>query len=290
MAKKEKDHFLIQSSKPLKLSKIPTKATNQYRSDAEYESLLKAFHEQIAEYQTLFYASHSKGLLIIFQGMDTSGKDGAISHVMSGVNPQGCSVVSFKSPSKIELDHDFLWRTNLVLPVRGQIGIFNRSYYEEILITRVHPELLEQEHLPTKKYHNKNFWNHRYNDIVNYEKYLHHQGFEIVKIFLHISKDEQKRRLLSRFENPKKLWKIDESDIRERQYWKQYQTAYEECLRNTSTEKNPWHIIPGDDKKGARLAISRILIEQFQRMHLQYPKVTSQQKLKLKKLKALLSR
>jgi PPK2 family polyphosphate:nucleotide phosphotransferase len=285
-----KDHFKIHSAKHLRLSHIPTRVNPLYKDDGDYEKQLQELHEKIGELQTLLYAENSKALIIIFQGMDTAGKDGAISHVMSGVNPQGCQVVSFKTPTAIELEHDFLWRIHQAIPERGHIGIFNRSYYEETLITRVHPALLKDEKLPKESLKDKKFWIHRFKDIVNHEKYLHHQGFEIVKIFLHISKQEQKHRLLARFKDPKKLWKIDKSDISERAYWRKYQSAYENCFENTSTDHCPWYIVPGDDKKNARLIISHILISHFKKMNLQYPKVSAEQKQKLKKLERQLQK
>jgi PPK2 family polyphosphate:nucleotide phosphotransferase len=285
-----KDYFEIKSPKDLNLTKIPVKVKPSYRSDREYKTRLDHNHSCLEEYQTLLYANHARAMLVIFQGMDTAGKDGAIKHVMSGVNPQGCSVVSFKAPTSKELEHDFLWRANLVLPARGLIGIFNRSYYEEALITRVHPELLEMERLPSGRRHNEKFWTLRYLDIVNYEKYLHRQGYEIVKIFIHISKDEQKRRLRDRFRDPKKHWKISEGDIHERIYWKEYEKAYEACLGKTASKINPWYIVPGNDKENARLIISHILVDRFKKMRLQYPKLKHEEKRKLNKLKAMLAK
>lgn len=284
-----KDYIEIKSTQRLKLSDIPVKLKPRYHCDQDYKTLLADKHVRLNEFQTLLYANHGRAMLIIFQGMDTAGKDGAIKHVMSGVNPQGCSVVSFKAPTSIELDHDFMWRVNRVLPARGMIGIFNRSYYEEALVTRVHPELLEKENLPGGKNYDDKFWEFRYRDIVNYEKYLHRQGYEIVKIFIHISKGEQKRRLLDRFRDPKKLWKISEGDIRERSFWNEYQSAYEECIRHTVSMSSPWYIVPGDDKENARLSISKILVDRFEKMKLEYPKLHHEEKQKLKKLKSLLA-
>jgi PPK2 family polyphosphate:nucleotide phosphotransferase len=222
--------------------------------------------------------------------MDTAGKDGAIKHVMSGVNPQGCSVVSFKTPTQIELDHDFFWRVNRALPARGMIGIFNRSYYEEALVTRVHPDLLTLEKLPTGSKHDEKFWRSRYRDIANHEEYLHRQGYEIIKIFIHISKDEQKRRLKDRFRDPRKHWKISEGDIYERSFWREYQKAYEKCLAQTGSKHSPWYIVPGDDKDSARISISQILVERFEKMRLKYPTLTREQEKKLRKLKAILAK
>jgi len=205
------------------------------------------------------------------------------------VNPQGCSVVSFKAPNENELEHDYLWRINRVLPDRGLIGIFNRSYYEEVLITRVHPKLLKTEKLPTGEQHDENFWKLRYQDINNYEEYLSRQGYDIIKIFIHISKDEQKKRLLDRFNDPHKLWKISEGDVHERKFWKEYQAAYEKMIQHTSSKNIPWYLVPGDDKESARLSISQILVDQFEKMNLKYPKLKHEEKKKLKKLKALLA-
>ena len=285
-----KNYFEIKSKKHLKLSNFPSKLKPIYQSENEYTTMLEGNRVRLNEFQTLLYANHARSMLIIFQGMDTAGKDGAIKHVMTGINPQGCSVVSFKAPTSNELDHDFLWRTNRVLPERGLIGIFNRSYYEEALITRVHPELLERQRLPSGRRHDSKFWKFRYHDIMNYEKYLYRQGYEIVKIFIHISKDEQKRRLLDRFQDPKKLWKISEGDIRERTYWRKYQAAYEECIAHTAPKICPWYIVPGDDKKNARLCISKILLNCFEKMQLEYPKLNHTEKTKLKALKTLLTK
>lgn len=290
MIHKRKYYFEIKSTKNLKLSKIPVLLNNVHHSKQKYKDLLDKNHKLLEEYQTLLYANHERALLIIFQGMDTSGKDGAIKHVMSGVNPQGCSVFSFKLPTSKELEHDFLWRANQLLPARGQIGIFNRSYYEEALITRVHPQILELEKLPRGTKFDEKFWTFRYIDIVNFEKYLHRQGFEIIKIFIHISKTEQKKRLIARFQDATKHWKISESDIRERMFWKKYQWAYEECIRHTVSKSSPWYIVPGDDKENARLSISKILVDRLKKMKLDYPKLKPEEKNKLKKLRSLLAK
>lgn len=277
-----KDYVEIKSSKRVNFLKIPTILKSGHKFDKKFKHALSKNHDQIEEFQTLLYAERSRGMLIIFQGMDTAGKDGAIKHVMSGVNPQGCSVVSFKTPTSIELNHDFLWRANRALPLRGQIGIFNRSYYEEALITRVHPELIEAEKLPTGKEHGDLFWKGRYTDISNYERYLHRQGYEIIKIFIHISKDVQKQRLTDRFSDPDKQWKISESDYRERSFWKEYQKAYEECIGHTASKHSPWYIVAGDNKKRARLSISQILVDRFEKMKLAYPKLKADEKKQLK--------
>jgi PPK2 family polyphosphate:nucleotide phosphotransferase len=285
-----KDYIEIDSKKKVNLKKLPTQIKPRYRDGKEYQALLNANRSILEESQVLLYSNHARSMLIIFQGMDTAGKDGAISHVMSGVNPQGCSVVSFKTPTSTELEHDYLWKSNCALPVRGQIGIFNRSYYEEALITRVHPELLIKERLPTGSRHGKHFWHTRYQEIVHYEKYLKKQGCDVVKIFIHISKDEQKKRLMARFNDPQKLWKISEGDIRERRFWKEYQKAYEQCLEHTGSENSPWYVVPGDDKDSARLSISQILVDRFNAMKLSYPKLTQADRKKLKELKSSLAR
>ena len=279
----------ITSSESLQLNKVPTRSKPNYNSDTEYQKLLDHNHAALGEFQTKLYAGHERSVLIVLQGMDTSGKDGAIKHVMSGVNPQGCQVVSFKSPTTKELDHDFLWRVNCALPERGQIGIFNRSYYEEVLITLIHPKLLRDERLPAGVKHDDAFWRHRYLDIVHHEKYLHRQGYELIKIFIHISKAEQKERLNARFQDPKKQWKISEGDVRERSFWHEYQKAYEQCISRTASKSCPWYIVPGDDKKSARLSISQILIDHFTDMNLAYPKLNLEQKRKLMDLKAQLA-
>jgi PPK2 family polyphosphate:nucleotide phosphotransferase len=286
----KKRYIEIKTKKKINLAQLPV-SSKQRNEPFELElERLNSNRIYIEESQTLLYANGTQAMLIIFQGMDTAGKDGAIKHVMSGVNPQGCSVTSFKKPTSEELNHDFLWQAHRVLPVLGQIGIFNRSYYEEVLVTKVHPELLEEEKIPLNKKHIKKFWEHRYHDIVNFEKYLHRQGYEIIKIFLHISKDEQKRRLLDRFSDPKKLWKISDGDIYERKFWNKYQTAYEECIRHTSSKHSPWYIVPSNDKKSARLSISQILVERFKQMHLEYPVLKQSEKEKLKKLKSMLEK
>jgi PPK2 family polyphosphate:nucleotide phosphotransferase len=204
--------------------------------------------------------------------MDAAGKDGAIRHVMSGVNPQGCQVFSFKHPSATELEHDFLWRTTRSLPERGRIGIFNRSYYEEVLIARVHPEILRMEGLPDKRLEDETIWRGRYRSIVDLEHHLRRNGTRIVKYFLHLSKDEQRRRFLARIDDPDKNWKLSLADIEERKYWKHYMKAYEKCLTSTSTEDAAWYVVPADDKKNARLIVSRILLDTFKDLHMAFPR------------------
>jgi PPK2 family polyphosphate:nucleotide phosphotransferase len=213
--------------------------------------------------------------------MDAAGKDGAIKHVMSGVNPQGCQVYSFKHPSAQELQHDFLWRTTRDLPERGKIGIFNRSYYEEVLIARVHPEILQAEQIPEDLLGKKKLWEGRYHSIVDLEKHLHRNGTRIVKFFLHLSKEEQRKRFLDRLERPEKNWKFTLSDIKEREYWKDYRRSYEACLGATSTEKNPWYVVPADDKKDARLIISRLLLNSLADLKMRYPRADKERRKEL---------
>ena len=284
-------HFTeVTSRESFKLGHLATQPKVNAHSVNRQQNLLAENHQRLSEFQTLLYANRRGAVLVIFQGMDTAGKDGAIKHVMSGINPQGCSVVSFKAPNSNELEHDFLWRANRVLPARGQIGIFNRSYYEEALITRVHPELLKAEALPEGITYGGHFWKSRYQDIVNYEHYLARQGYEIIKIFIHISKGEQKRRLLDRFNSPDKLWKISEGDVRERSFWKKYQSTYQECIAHTASKTCPWYIVPGDDKDYARVTISQILVDRFEKLQLTYPKLDRDQRSKLKALRAQLAK
>jgi PPK2 family polyphosphate:nucleotide phosphotransferase len=224
-------------------------------------------------------------LLLIFQGMDAAGKDGAIRHVMSGVNPQGCQVFSFKQPSAEELKHDFLWRTTRRLPGRGRIGIFNRSYYEEVLIVRVHPEILLSQRLPEELRDDKTIWKERYRSIVDLEAHLHRNGTRVIKFFLHLSKDEQRKRFRERVEEPDKNWKFSLSDIHERNYWKKYMKAYEACLNATSTQHTPWHVVPADDKKNARLIVSQIILDALNELKMAYPKITAKRRQELKSIR-----
>jgi PPK2 family polyphosphate:nucleotide phosphotransferase len=246
--------------------------------------------EKLSSLQNLHYASHKYALLLIFQGMDGAGKDGAIRHVMSGVNPEGCEVFSFKQPSAEELDHDFLWRTTCRLPERGRIGIFNRSYYEEVLVVRVHPEILRGQGLPEELRDEKNIWKQRYDSIADLEKHLHRNGTQIVKIFLHLSKDEQRKRFLARIDEPDKNWKFSTSDIHERKYWKHYMKAYEDCFHATSTHHAPWFVVPADDKENARLIVSQIVLDALGDLKMAYPKTTEKRHLELLAIKRMLAK
>jgi len=245
--------------------------------------------EVLAELQDRLYAQDRWAVLLIFQAMDAAGKDGAIKHVMSGINPQGCQVVSFKAPSPEDLDHDFLWRCSRNLPERGRIGIFNRSYYEEVLVVRVHEALLAKQKLPSELV-SKDIWSERFKDIRAYERYLENNGTLVRKFFLHVSRKEQKRRFLERIDNPEKNWKFSATDAQERGYWKDYMRAYEDAFNHTSTEWAPWHIIPADHKWYARHAVSSIICRAFDRLKLRYPKVTSERRRELKRARAQLLR
>ena len=245
---------------------------------------------QLSSQQQLLYASNRYAVLLIFQAMDAAGKDGAIRHVMSGVNPQGCQVFSFKHPSPSELQHDFLWRTTRDLPERGRIGIFNRSYYEEVLIVRVHPEILHSEAIPDTPHHDKKVWHDRYRSIVDLEKHLHDNGTRIIKFFLHLSKDEQRRRFLARIDEPDKNWKFSAADIAERQFWKRYMKAYEECLGATSTRDAPWYVVPADDKENARLIVSQIILDTFEGLKMAYPKTSAKRRKELQSIRKRLAK
>ncbi|MDR3472373.1 MAG: polyphosphate kinase 2 family protein [Devosia sp.] len=268
------EEFRVREGDEVDLKKWPTIADPVYSSKDQYEKLLADHVAQLSEQQQLFYASDRHAVLLIFQAMDAAGKDGAIRHVMSGVNPQGCQVFSFKQPSATELQHDFLWRTTRDLPERGRIGIFNRSYYEEVLIARVHRDLLQAEGLPAAPRHDKTLWRDRYRSIANLERHLHSNGTHIVKFFLHLSKDEQAKRFIERIDEPKKNWKFSMADIEERKFWKHYMKAYEACLSATSTRDSPWYVVPADDKENARLIVSQIVLDTFDSLKMSWPEVS----------------
>lgn len=267
--------FLAEPDKKIKLSKIDTRDTGNFKSKEEAVIELDENIDRMAELQDKLYAQDKYSLLIVLQAMDTAGKDGIIKHVMKGLNPQGTSVESFKQPSAEELDHDYLWRVNKSLPERGQIGIFNRSYYEEVLVVKVH-DLIKNQQLPKEVVSDK-IWDKRYRQIRDYEKYLSENGTVIVKIFLHISKEEQKKRLLDRIEDTSKNWKFSAADIKERGYWDNYQECYEDAISETSTKYAPWYIIPADKKWYARLAVSEIIVKTLESLNLQYPEVGEEQ-------------
>jgi len=265
------EDFRVEPGEKVRLGKWPTIVKPVYRSKEQYKELLGAHVAELSALQQLHYASNRYAVLLIFQAMDAAGKDGAIKHVMSGVNPQGCQVYSFKHPSATELEHDFLWRTSQCLPERGRIGIFNRSYYEEVLIVRVHPEILRSQELPGGLVDGKTIWRERYRSIVDLENHLYRNGTRIVKFFLHLSEEEQRLRFLDRIDNPEKNWKFSLADIEERKYWKQYMQAYEACMSATSTKEAPWYVVPADDKENARLIISTIILDTFRALKMSYP-------------------
>ncbi len=277
--------FLVRPAEKIKLSDWPTTAKPAYTSEEEYQELLKKHVEELSSLQQLHYASNRYALLLIFQGMDSAGKDGVIRHVMSGVNPQGCEVFSFKQPSANELEHDFLWRTTCRLPERGRIGIFNRSYYEEVLVVRVHPEILRNQGLPEELREEKTIWEERYRSIVDMERHLHRNGTQIVKIFLHLSAEEQRKRFLARIDEPDKNWKFSLADIHERKFWKHYTEAYEACLSATSTHHAPWYVVPADDKENARLIVSGIVLDALEDLKMAYPKITAKQRAELQSIR-----
>jgi PPK2 family polyphosphate:nucleotide phosphotransferase len=277
--------FRAGAGEAVDLKKWPTRIGPFYRSKKDYKALLHEHVAQLSERQQLLYAANTYAILLIFQAMDAAGKDGVIRHVMSGINPQGCQVFSFKHPSPAELQHDFLWRTTRNLPERGHIGIFNRSYYEEVLIARVHPEILRAEGLPEGDGAEKDVWHGRYCSILNLEEHLHRNGTRIVKFFLHLSKEEQRKRFLARVEEPQKNWKFSAADVEERKFWKDYMKAYEACLGATSTRQAPWYIVPADDKENAQLIISQVLLDTIEGLKLSYPKVTAERRKELRRIR-----
>jgi PPK2 family polyphosphate:nucleotide phosphotransferase len=282
--------FRVPPGKKVELERWPTTVEQFFKSKEQYQELLEKHVETLISLQQLHYASSRYALLLIFQGMDSAGKDGAIRHVMSGVNPEGCEVYSFKQPSAEELKHDFLWRTTSRLPERGRIGIFNRSYYEEVLITRVHPEILDNQNLPKRSRDDKHLWRDRYRSITELEAHLHRNGTQIIKFFLHLSKKEQAKRFLQRIDEPDKNWKFSAADIHERTYWKEYLRAYEHCLAQTSTHHSPWYAVPADDKENARLIVSQILIDAFDDLSMAYPKTTPKRRRELQAIGKQLSK
>lgn len=287
--KKLAKELRVHPGEAVDLKRRPTLVKPVYQSKGEYQQLLEEHVAHLSALQELLYASNRHALLIIFQAMDAAGKDGCIKHVMSGVNPQGCDVFTYSHPTPVELRHDFLWRTTRDLPERGKIAIFNRSYYEEVLIVRVHPEILRAEALPDDG-DDKKIWQDRYRSILGLERHLRENGTRIVKIFLHISKEEQRRRLLARIDTPEKNWKIKPSDIEERKYWSQYRKAYEDCLSATSTRDAPWYVIPADDKLTARLLVSHIILETLEGFNLTFPEITPERRKELQTMRKQLER
>ena len=281
--------FCVREGDKVNLRKWPTTVEPAYKSREHYQQLLGEHVAELSSLQQLLYASNRYAILLIFQAMDAAGKDGAIKHVMSGVNPQGCLVFSFKHPSPAELQHDFLWRTTRDLPERGRIGIFNRSYYEEVLIVRVHPEILRSEGLPDLRVGKKTVWRDRYRSIVQLERHLHDNGTRVIKFYLHLSKEEQRKRFLERIDEPEKNWKVSTADIEERKFWKHYMKAYEECLSATSTRDAPWYVVPADDKANARLIVSRILLDTLEGLRMAYPIMSAERQSELQSIRKQLA-
>jgi len=284
------EDFRVRPGEKLKLKKWPTCIKPCYKSKENYQEILGEHIEELSVLQSLLYACNRYALLLIFQGMDAAGKDGAIGHVMSGVNPQGCQVFSFKQPSAEELEHDFLWRTTRRLPERGRIGIFNRSYYEEVLIVRVHPEILHAQGIPEELLDEKTVWEERYRSIVDLEEHLHRNGTLIIKFYLHLSREEQLRRFLERIDEPEKNWKFSQGDIEERKLWEHYTKAYEACLSGTSTKHGPWYVVPADDKENARLIVSRVILDTLKELEMSYPEPTKARRKELLSIRKLLAK
>ena len=282
--------YRVREGSSIDLRKWPTRTARVYKDDTDYRSMLEDHVRKLSEQQELLYSSGRYAVLLIFQAMDAAGKDGVISHVMSGINPQGCQVSSFKQPSATELKHDFLWRTTVLLPEKGKIGIFNRSYYEEVLIARVHPQILRAEDLPDSAYDDKSIWAQRYESIIDLERHLDRNATRIVKFFLHLSKEEQRKRFLARIDAPEKNWKFSDSDIEERSYWKQYMKAYEKCLSATSTRHAPWYVVPADDKENARLIVSHVVLDTLSELKLAFPVTTPARRKELHRLRKKLAK
>lgn len=284
------DDFRVPEGKAVSLKDWATATKPIYGSKDEYKELLRESVEQKSDLQEKLYAHNRHSLLLIFQAMDAAGKDGAIQHVMSGINPSGCQVFNFKQPSSTELDHDFLWRTYICLPERGRIGIFNRSYYEEVLIVRVHPELLRFQNLPDEISDPETIWKGRFRSIRDMESHLHRSGTRVVKFFLHLSKEEQRERFLARIDEPEKNWKFNTGDVKEREHWDEYQAAYADCLSETSTNDSPWYVVPADDKQNARLIISQVIVDTLESLKVHYPAVTAAQRNEFASMRAMLSK
>ena len=282
--------FRVKEGKEVTLKHWPTRVEPFYKSKEHYVEMLQEHVNELSRLQSILYADRHYAVLLIIQAMDTAGKDGVIQHVLTGLNPQGCEVWSFKQPSVEELGHDFLWRAARRLPERGRLGVFNRSYYEEVLVVRVHPDWLGKQRLPEELAELPALWKRRYQSIVHFERHLHQNGTRVIKIYLHLSKGEQRKRLLSRIDEPEKNWKFEAGDLQERQCWKQYMKAYEDCLSATSTQEAPWYVVPADDKPNARLVVSQILLETLSSLKISYPEVSPEQRRQLQQSRRLLLR
>jgi PPK2 family polyphosphate:nucleotide phosphotransferase len=280
----------VASDEAVNLKKWPTRVHPFYTSDEHYKELLAADVKELSSLQRLLYAANSYSLLLIFQAMDAAGKDGTIAHVLTGVNPQGCEVHSFKHPSAEELEHDFLWRTTSRLPARGRIGVFNRSYYEEVLIVRVHPEILRSEGIPDEPKDPSKVWEGRFRSINDLERHLHRSGTVVLKFFLHLSKNEQRKRFLRRIDDPERNWKFGDADMAERKCWGRYMDAYEDCISRTSAKHSPWFVVPADDKRNARLIVSRVVIEKLKELKMRYPVVSAAKRRELLAIRRNLTR
>ncbi len=270
------EDYRVEEGTKVRLEKMPTIVKSYFKSAEEYQAQLVSHVEQLNSLQNKLYASGCYAVLLIFQAMDAAGKDSTIKHVLSGVNPQGCDVHSFKKPTTEELEHDFLWRTERKLPARGEIGIFNRSYYEEVLVVRVHPEILHSQRIPDKLIDEKSIWSERYRSITDFEKHLYRNGTKIVKFFLHVSKDEQRKRFLKRIDEPAKNWKFNAADIEERKLWNEYMHAYEQCIATTSNRHAPWYVVPADDKHNMQIIVSQIVVDTLKSLQLAYPTPSKQ--------------
>ena len=279
--------YRVENGKDFRLKDFDPADTAHLHSKEHCEKALKESVEQTAELQAKLYAQDNWSVLMIFQAMDAAGKDGAISHVMSGVNPEGCQVYSFKVPTETELQHDYLWRTTCSLPERGHIGIFNRSYYEEVLVVRVHPQVLKSEKTPPSLV-GKKIWDERFEDIRGFERHMARNGTVIRKFFLNLSKKEQKQRFLARLDEPEKNWKFSAADIHERKYWDDYQAAYEDMIRNTASEEAPWYVVPADNKWFTRLVVSTVLVDTLEGLKLSFPKVADAKRKELEAAKKIL--
>jgi PPK2 family polyphosphate:nucleotide phosphotransferase len=288
MVKKLLDPFRVTDGRKFRLEDIRPGDTHDLKSKEQAREQLEEGIKCLADLQEKLYAQDQWGVLLIFQAMDAAGKDGAIGHVMSGVNPQGCQVFSFKGPSAEELDHDFLWRTTRCLPERGRIGIFNRSYYEEMLIVRVHPEILAKQRLP-KRLVTKKVWEERFEDVAAFERYLARNGYAIAKFFLHVSKKEQKARFLERLDEPEKNWKFSLADAKEREYWDDYMAAYEDVIRHTAAPHAPWYVVPADNKWFTRLAVAAAIEETLLKLDLKFPVLDAARQAELDEARKTLS-
>ncbi|NOS83914.1 MAG: polyphosphate kinase 2 family protein [Ignavibacteria bacterium] len=285
------ENLLVKPGKKVDLTNFDTRYTANFKDKEDAAEMLAKDITRLAELQDMLYAMNKYSLLVVIQAMDAAGKDGTIKHVMSGVNPQGCNVTSFKQPSVEELEHDFLWRINRAMPKRGMIAIFNRSHYEEVLVTRVHPEYIVSQNIPGAETVNKidkKFWQKRYEIINNFEKQAYENGTIILKFFLHISKDEQKKRFLARIDEPEKNWKFSTSDVKERQLWDKYMNAFEQAIENTATEYAPWYIIPADRKWFMRAVVADIIVGTLEKLDLAYPTISEKEKQELQEAKTLI--